>query len=301
MYKMKNYYLCSSLANKYLKKTLNRIIKAINEREKIVIYGYHDLDSISGISLLILILRYLNADVEYYIPDSMDLSYDLMKDDIDNYIKYLGAKVILTVGCGINSIDEIKRCNDIGIDVIITDYHAIKYDIPNTYIVTNDEEEVKYYNNNLSAVCVAFKLASIIAEYYQINCVEKYLDLVLIGILSKNISMDMYIKTDIIKKCIKQLEKTNNYGILALKKIHNIKKIDNKNIFKLISTIKPTVNPIGKMDDAKIIVELLTTSNKNRAEQISKYLKTQMENKKCMSNSSEILKIRNFTKHLQIF
>lgn len=290
--------------NKYklnnVKIALDRIIKAINNREKIIIYGHYDLDCITGVSLLILVLRYLNADVEYYIPRDINDNCEINKNVLDNYIKILGSTLIITVGCGINSCNEVEYCKQLGIDTIITDYRKPLNKIPNTCVI-NYNENNDVYKDNFTAVGIAFKLAKRIAKYYKMNCIDKYMDLVMLGIISADANIECE-NRDYILNGIKRLKHTNNYGLKALIKINNINKIDLKAISKLVNATMPTINPIGKMDNAKIIVELFTTSDSYRAEQIAKYLKKQVENnEKFLNVENSICKFKNYDEYLQFF
>ncbi|MCY6370458.1 DHH family phosphoesterase [Clostridium ganghwense] len=250
---------------------LDRIIRAVNKREKIVIYGSYNVDGITSVSLLILILKYLNADVEYYIPDRINEQNIFNSAAIENHIKLLGASLIITVGCGTNSFEEVQLCKKLGIDVIITDYQKPKSTIPETIVINPKQEGCIYPFKELNAVGVAFKLACAIAEHYHVQCIEKYLDLVAIGIASSNVSL-VGENELMIEKGIYYLTYTNNYGIKAIMKINNITKINYSALRKLANIVMPKINAVGRMDDARIVVELFTTLDNGRAEQIAKYI-----------------------------
>lgn len=256
---------------KGMERALNRIIKAINTREKIVVYGYYDVDGITAISMIILLLKYLNADVEYFIPSDVHSTHDLNIDDIEGSIKYLGADLIITLGCGINSAYEVDVCKQLGMDIIITDYHVPSGYKPNTIVINPSQEGCEYPFKELSGVGVAYKLVQAIASYYRLTSTTKYLDLVMLGTISNKVSLSDENKI-IVEQGIKQLECTNNHGIKALIQIHDIKNINAVTASKLAFTIIPTINPVGRMDNAKIVVELFTTRDSYRAKQIAKYL-----------------------------
>lgn len=268
---------------KGMKEALKRIIKAVNEREKIVIYGYYDLDGITAVSLLLLVLKYLNADVEYVVPEDMDEDFGIDSDIIKNHVKFLGAKLIITVGCGVNSVSQVELCKNLGIDVIITDYHKCSEVLPETLIINPNQEGCKYTFKDLTAVGIAFKLAQSISMYYQMKCISKYLDLVMIGIISRNISLTGENKI-MVSQGMYHLNYTNNYGLKALIKIHNIVSINKESICKLAYNIVPVSKSRRNVDNARIAVELFTTSSMDRAEQIAKYLKNETKgNELCIS------------------
>lgn len=249
---------------------LKRVIKAVNERQKIVIYGYCDLDSITAVSLLVLILKYLNADVEYYIPDCN--SFGISAEAVKNSIKFLGSKLMITVGCGMDSHSEVELCKSLGIDVIITDYHKCSSKQPDTITINPNLECCIYPFKELSASGVAFKLVQAISTYYQMKSVCKYLDMVMLGTIAQCTSLNNENKT-IVDHGLYYLTYTHNYGLQALMKIHNIKSsnINIESARRLSLDILPSTNRIA--DNARIAVELFTTSNMDRAEQIAKFLK----------------------------
>ncbi|MBU3111357.1 DHH family phosphoesterase [Clostridium lacusfryxellense] len=287
----KNRFIDFNMYNPFLLKgmddALHRIIKAINEREKIVLYGFYDVDSITAISLLMIVLKFLNADVEYFIPGELSEFRNLNEKDITSHIKYLGPGLIITLGCGINSSHEIESCKDMGIDVIITDFHEPINCPPDTIVVNPKQKGCNYPFKGLCACGMAFKLAQAISSYYKMKSINKYMDLVMIGTIYSKTKIDGEIKIHgenkiITQEGIKQLKNTENYGICALLKTHNIDVINEETVSKLALNVMPTINSVGRMDNAKIVVELFITSDKNRALQISKYLDNESKNSPMM-------------------
>lgn len=259
---------------------LGRIIKAVNEREKIVVYGYGDLDSLTGIALLTLVFRYLNADVDYFIPSWNEFDRTLNKSDVENNIRLLGTKLIITVGCSAKSLCDIEYCRSLGIDVIVTDYKDVVYESCGCVILNPKQKSCRYPFKELGAVGVAFKLAQAISYYYNMKCINKYIDLVMLGTLASKAVVTGENKA-IIDAGIEHLLRTNNYGLRAFMKVCGIH--NNRN--DLLNTLKYIILESYnlKVDkNAWIIVELFITSNIDRAEQISKYLIRQVFN-----NSSE--------------
>lgn len=263
---------------KNMKEALIRIVEAVNEREKIVLYGCCDLDGISGVSLLFLVLKYLNADVEYFISDG-DGNFDIKTDIIKNHVKFLGANLMITVGCGVNSFEQVELCKQLGIDVIITDVQVCTEKVPSTIVINPGQEGCVYPFKNLSKAGVTYKLVQAISSYYQMKSISKYLDLVMIGTMSNKVTYDGENKI-MIDEGIYHMNYTNNYGLKALMKVNKIKHIDIENIFKIIDNVAPSWNNSRVLDNARITVELLTTSNSDRAEQIAKYLKNEVKNSK---------------------
>ncbi|QAT39501.1 DHH family phosphoesterase [Clostridium sp. JN-9] len=257
---------------------LRRIAKAVNEREKIVIYGPNNVDGVTAVSLLILVLRYLNADVEYYISDALNENSGINGDVIKNHIKFIGTKLIITVACGINSFEEVELCKKFGMDIIITDNHKCIGKIPDTIVINPGQSGCNYPFKDLTGAGVAFKVVQATAVYYQMKCISKYLDLVMLGTISTGI-LPIGENKIIVDECIYHLNYTNNYGLRALMKVNHISKIDYNSVEQLTKSIVSETY-FKKTDNARITVELFTTSNMDRAEQIAKYLKNELKTNK---------------------
>jgi len=261
---------------KNMNKALERVVKAINEREKIVIYGSCDVDGICGISLLLLVLKYLNADVEYYLPEEQSSNYYVDSDIITNHIKFLGTALVITVGCSLVDKEQEDLCRNLNIDVIVTDYKNDLY--KSEFITINpNQKECSYRYKNLSASGVTFKLTQALAIYYNMKSINKYIDLVLLGGYAAKVSIVGENKV-IFKEALKYLNVTNNYGLRALMNLNIKDNYSEREIKELIKVLTPTVNVVGRMDNARIVVELLTTNDEYRAEQIAKYLAMEVKN-----------------------
>lgn len=259
-----------------MKSALNRIVKAINEREKIVIYGYYDFDGVTAVSLLMLVLKYLNADVEYFIPSEVRDGRNLCKNDISSYIKYLGASLIITVGCGTSSLEDIEFCKKNNIDVIVTDYHKCDFNSLEEIVINPNSSRCIYPFKDLGSVGVAYKLAETISSYYKMTCIQKYLDLVMIGTVTKKLPIrgeNLFF----VEEGLKQLRYTNNYGIKALLEEHNTHYEEEFFNLETIANVFPEMIPKERINNSRIIVELLTTSDSYRAAQISKYLYSEIK------------------------
>lgn len=255
---------------KNMNKAIERLVLAINNREKIVIYGGCNVDSVCGISSLLLILKYLNADVEYCVSTLYGENCDLDSETIKNQIAFLGAGLLVTVGCGLMGKEQENLCKELDIDLIITENKKTKSFYESIYI-NPSQENCSYRYKDIANSGVAFKLMQAIAIYYNMKSINKYLDLILIGGVSQEIS-NVGENKIILKEGFKYLQNTNSVGLNAVKSFKEIDDIKREDISKIINIITPTDSAVGKKDNAKIIVELLTTNDKDRAEQIVKYL-----------------------------
>ena len=244
--------------------TINKIAKAINKREKIVIYGSCNVDSICSISLLILLLKYLNADVEYYISEDKEI---LCSKVIKNHVDMLGASLIISLGCIIESRDQENLINNLGMEVIALLNREYNKDL----------ESIILGNETLSISTLTFKLAQAIASYYNMKSINKYIDLVTIGTYSSSDKISGENKI-LFEEGIKYLLDSNNYGLRALMTYNGITTPSEEDISKMVLVMTPRVNAVGTIDNARIVVELLTTTSEYRAQQIVKYLEKELKN-----------------------
>ena len=255
---------------KGMNEAIERLVLAVNNRQKIVIYGTYNVDGICAVSSLILVLRYLNADVEYLIYDRQDHDVIINSVDIKDNVDFLGAELLITLGVGLKSQEEVDLCKKLGIDLIVIENE--KSVCVNDYIYINPNQiGCQYRYKNLSTSGLAFKLMQAIAIYYNMKSINKYLDLILIGIKWAKVS----VKGEngvLIKEGNKFLMNTNNVGIRSIIEFNNIEEFNDDGINKIIKFIIPPIGAVGIMDNARIVLELLTTNDKDRSNQIIKYL-----------------------------
>ncbi|GAB6170471.1 DHH family phosphoesterase [Clostridium carnis] len=255
---------------KDMNKAIERMVAAINNREKIVIYGVPNVDGLCAIASLSLVLKYLNADIEYIIHDEDSNTSGITSQDIINNVNFLGGQLLITLGIGLNSEDEEALCKDLGIDLMVLENKEIS-DEKNYIYINPNQKGCQYRYKNLSISGLAFKLMQAVAIYYNIKSINKYLDLILIGEQWAEVPLKGE-NGVILKEGRKFLINTNNHGLRAIMNYYNIVEMDDECILKIIDVITPTMNAVRMMDNARIIIELLTTTKKERAEQITKYL-----------------------------
>ena len=251
---------------------VDRISKNIQNQKPILIFGDYDVDGTTGASLLYLGLKDHNAIVEYYIPHREKEGYGLSTGGID-YAQSIGADLLITCDCGINAFKPVDDAADQGIDVIITDHHIPDKKLPNAYAVLNPKQKgCEYPFKGLCGCGVAFKLISALSEQSEIeqNLGLNYLDLVALAT-----SADMVPILDenrvLVHRGLDQLEESNSPGIHQLL-VQTGLVGESLNVGKLVFGLAPKINAAGRMGDANRTVELLTTSDKNRAEELASIL-----------------------------
>jgi single-stranded-DNA-specific exonuclease len=150
---------------------VNRIIKAIEQKEKIIIYGDYDVDGITSVTVLKSFLKDQGLEVDDYIPNRIEEGYGLNKKAIE-FIAGKGYKLIITVDCGISAIEEVKYANELGLETIITDHHEPGEELPSAIAVVDAKRKDNTYPfRNLAGVGVVFKLIQAIG--IRLNLEEK--------------------------------------------------------------------------------------------------------------------------------
>lgn len=255
---------------KDMNKAIDRMVIAINNRQKIVIYGIPNVDGVCALSSLILVLKYLNADVEYVVHDNNIPTEGVTKDDILSKVHFLGGELLITLGIDLKSQEEVDLCKELSIDMIVIDREE-KVALGEYVYINPNQKGCQYRYKNLSISGLTFKLMQAIAIYYNIKSINKYLDLILIGGQWAGVSHKGE-NGVILKEGKKFLINTNNRGLKAVMEYNNIVEMNDQCIGEIIEVITPTMNTVQINDNARIIIELLTTTRKDRAVQIVKYL-----------------------------
>ena len=263
---------------------VDRISKNIQNQKPILIFGDYDVDGTTGASLLYLCLKDLNAIVEYYIPHREKEGYGLSSGGID-YAQSVGADLLITCDCGINAFEPVDYANEHGVDIIITDHHIPDKKLPNAYAVLNPKQKgCEYPFKGLCGCGVAFKLISALSEKSGIgqNVGLNYLDLVALAT-----SADMVPILDenrvLVHGGLDQLEESKSPGIHQLL-VQTGLVGESLNVGKLVFGLAPKINAAGRMGDANRTVELLTTSDKTRAEELASIL---IQENKCRQRIQE--------------
>lgn len=249
---------------------VNRIIKAINNQEKVIIYGDYDVDGITSITVLKKFLADRGLEVDSYIPNRLDEGYGLNKNAID-YIVSKGYDLMITVDCGISGNEEIDYANTLGLETIVTDHHEPTETLPKALaIVDAKRKDNKYPFNQLAGVGVVFKLIQAISQVYKLEEKEylKYLDIVCVGTISDIVPLVDENRV-ITKLGLKLVEVTKNVGLKSLLATIGYKKVDSSAIS---FGVAPRINACGRMGHEQDALQLFLTDNVVEAVKISQKL-----------------------------
>ena len=251
-------------------KAVDRIIHAIENNERIMIFGDYDVDGITSTTVLKKFLTDRNALVSEYIPNRLYEGYGLNKQAIKKIVddKY---NLIITVDCGISGIEEVEYANSLGIETIVTDHHEPGETLPKALAVVDAKRKDNQYPfNSLAGVGVVFKLIQAISQKLNLEEKEylKYLDLVCLGTISDIVPLIDENRV-ITKLGLKLVEVTKNIGLKTLLNISGYKTIDSNTIS---FGIAPRINACGRMGHAKEALNLFFAENEEEANQIAQRL-----------------------------
>lgn len=244
-----------------MEKAVNRILKSINDKEKVMIYGDYDVDGITSITVLKKFLQARGLETGFYIPNRLNEGYGLNKNAIKK-IADEGYSLIITVDCGISCIDEIKYAYELGMEVIVTDHHEPLDELPNALaIIDCKRKDSKYPFNSLAGVGVAFKLSQALAKKLELDEKEylKYLDIVCVGTISDIVPLVDENRV-IAKLGLKLVEVTKNLGLKSLLMTSGYKEINSNTIS---FGIAPRINACGRMGFEEDALNLFLNEDKN--------------------------------------
>ncbi|ONI43979.1 single-stranded-DNA-specific exonuclease RecJ [Candidatus Epulonipiscioides gigas] len=253
-----------------MEKAVERILKSVHEQKLITIYGDYDVDGITSTSILYIFLQEIGAIVDYYIPDRIKEGYGLNENAIIHIAKT--SDLVVTVDTGISAISEVALANQLELDIIITDHHKCHEQIPEAYCVIDPKRlECNYPNEAIAGVGIVFKLITAIAIKLDIKeTIYKYLDIVAVGTVADVVPL-IGENRALTSLGFKLMSNTQNLGLKALLNIVN--PTNNPITSDLIAfQIGPRINAISRLGNAKLGVELLTTSSNERAIEIAHIL-----------------------------
>ncbi|MCF6138062.1 single-stranded-DNA-specific exonuclease RecJ [Pseudalkalibacillus berkeleyi] len=242
---------------------VERIKSAIENQEKIMIFGDYDADGVSSTSVMYFTLRELGADFDYYIPNRFTEGYG-PNEAAFRWIKEQGYSVIITVDTGISAIHEATVAKEIGIDLIITDHHEPQPELPDSYTTINPKKPgCSYPFKGLAGVGVAIKVAHALLGKPPVHL----LDIACIGTIADLVPLVGENRL-IAKRGITRLQRTEKPGLQALIKLCNIND-QVLNAEHIGFGIGPRVNAAGRLDSADPAVDLFTTNDPDEAEMIA--------------------------------
>lgn len=261
-------------------KAVDRINSAIENNERILVYGDYDADGTTAVALVYNFLRRRYTNLDYYIPDRYNEGYGVSYQGVD-YAFNTGVKLVIVLDCGIKAIQEIQYAKDKGIDFIVCDHHVPDDELPPAVAILNAKREDSTYPfKHLSGCGVGFKLMHAFALSNEIPFTELIpsLDLVAIStasdivpIMGENRVLTYY-----------GLQQLNSNPSIGLRAIIQVCKLDDKvlTINDIVFKIGPRLNAAGRMSSGKKAVDLLVEQDYNRALELAAKIDQENDDRK---------------------
>ncbi|HUI91286.1 MAG TPA: single-stranded-DNA-specific exonuclease RecJ [Chitinivibrionales bacterium] len=246
---------------KHMEKACDRICAALRDREKIVIYGDYDVDGVTSTAMLLRLLRQFGASCDYYLPNRLTEGYGLSLDGV-RLLAGQGATLMITVDCGITACEEVALAKSLCMDVIVTDHHEPKNELPAAFALLDPKlPSCGYPDDGLAGVGVALKLAQGLAKRIGggDELWSRYLDLAAVGTAADIVPL-VGENRIIASIGFGQLPYTKNQGLRALLSAQGC---DGASISTgdVVFRIAPCINAVGRLGDPRRGVELLLTDD----------------------------------------
>lgn len=257
---------------KDLHKGCKRVIEAINNNDRILIYGDYDVDGVTSISQFVVFLKKAGAYVNYYVPERESEGYGISSDFV-NSVKSgeINFELLITVDCGIAEIEKIDEITKLDKDVIIIDHHESREEIPNAYAIINPKQkDCPSENKHLCAAGLSFKFLINLNKFLKIDNIEDVLlEYACLGTIADIV--DLVKDNRIIAS--QGLKKINKTKIIGLKKLIEVSGINGEiKSYHIGFILAPRINASGRMDTAIKAIKLMLTKDEEEAEKLASEL-----------------------------
>lgn len=260
-----------------MEKAIDLLIFHIKKGSKIMVYGDYDADGVTSSALLYDVFSIFRAKVDFYLPDRVSEGYGLNKPAIDN-IKKDGFELIITVDNGIRNKEEVAYAKSLGLDVIVTDHHALpetREELPDCLIINPADAESSYPFKYLAGVGVAFKLAEALIKKSKLGeddkkkLILRNLDLVALGTVADMVSL-LGENRLLVKKGLEVLNETKRLGLLELIKVSGLS--GDLSSYNIGFQLGPRLNAASRMKHANSALNLLISKDENEARELAEDL-----------------------------
>ena len=268
-------------------RAVERVVHAIAEKERILVFGDYDVDGTNGTALLWTFLKSLGADVRYHIPDRIKDGYGISQAGIER-AKQLGIQLLISVDCGITAGKQIEQARNLGIDVIVCDHHEPGDSIPAAYAVLDPLlPSCQYPFKDLCGCSVAFKLIQALSRHESLrssadgdedNFLKQYLDLVTLATTADIVRLTGENRV-LAKQGLELINSNPRPGLHALIETSGLK-LGSITTGQIVFVLAPRINAVGRLGDAGRAVELLTCDSYTRALQLAQVFEEENRNRR---------------------
>jgi single-stranded-DNA-specific exonuclease len=287
---------------KDMTKAVERICRAIVQGEPIIIYGDYDVDGVTATVLLVQALAASGAQVKPYIPNRFDEGYGLNNDALDQLAKD-GARLVISVDCGIRSTAEALHARTLNLDLIITDHHEPSGDLPEAFAVINPKQPGdEYPEKYLAGVGIAYKIAeaflvdgrrmtnlghsSSVVRRLSSDFLDSLLDLVALGTVADLAPLTGENRV-LVRRGLLQMRQTQRQGLFSLANVSGIP-ISSLNVTHIGFMLGPRLNAAGRLESAMAAYNLLSTTNLKEAGELSLLLDRQNRDRQEITRTIQV-------------
>ena len=278
---------------KGMDRAVERIKKALENNERITIYGDYDVDGVTSTALLYSFLKVLKANVTYYNPDRLKEGYGINIDAVKKLAEQ-GVSLIISGDCGITAVKEIEQAKELGVEFIVTDHHQPPQELPRAVSILNPKlSECKYPGKEIVGVGVIFNLVIALRRALRDEGFFKngepnlgdYLDLVALGTVADCAPL-LDVNRILVKEGIKRMQSPKRLGVQALKEASSIK--GEVTSYDLGFKLGPRINASGRMSTAENAVALFISEDLEEARELARELNEKNSNRQ--NTEAEIIK-----------
>ena len=270
---------------KDMDRAVERIERAIREKEKMLVYGDYDVDGTTAVALVFTFIKKIYPEVDFYVPDRYDEGYGVSYKGID-YAHSKGITLIIALDCGIKAVEKIDYALTKGIDFIICDHHRPGEHLPKAYAILDAKrDDCTYPYKELSGCGVGFKLIQAFSSRNGIpfHELDRYLDLVVVSIASDIVPITGENRI-LAYYGIKKINSNPRVGIEAILNVSNTvklngNKLNKKQLFSreltindLVFIVGPRINAAGRIESARNSVQLLITEDPVQAAELGEQI-----------------------------
>lgn len=258
---------------------VERIFRALDDGKRICVYGDYDVDGVTGSAILLQMLRMLGAKPEHYVPHRLEEGYGLNRDALKQ-IADNGVAMVITVDCGIASLNEAEEAKKLGLELIVTDHHEMKDELPNASVLVHPRLPGSSYPfGHLCGAAVAFKLAWALAQR---QCggdkvTPQFRELLMdavalaaLGVVADVVPLQGENRI-LVRAGLARLADKPSVGLQALSEVAQVALNGELRASDIGFRLAPRINAVGRMGQAAVAVELLTTTRRERAVDLARH------------------------------
>lgn len=265
---------------------VERLVRAYNDGDKIMIYGDYDVDGTTGTALLYSYFRDIKANVSYYINDRIKEGYGIARSGID-HAHSMGVKIIISVDCGITAVSQAEYCREKGIDLIICDHHTVGDNVPKALAILNPKRpDCNYPFKDLCGCGVGFKLTQGVSKALGIDpsIAERYMDLVGVAVAADIVPLIDENRT-ITRLGLDIIQQSPRPCWIAMEKKTGLT-LDRVNSSQIVFSIGPRINAVGRLGDAKRAVQMMVAETVAEAADYASVLESENTNRKTIDEDN---------------